>query len=140
MKMFSQRLKELRKEKNMTQTQLATLLGVSKGTVAMWEVGQREPKFEMLKVIASIFGKTTDYILDYKNEVLGRCIDDQTENLAKYIDKITHLKINIVDYLCLDEYGKNAVECLIQAEKERCSKYGSFLAKEDLTRLFEIKE
>ena len=63
--MFSQNLRELRKEKNLTQAQLAKRLGVSKGTVAMWEVGQREPKFEMLKKIANLFSESTDYILGY---------------------------------------------------------------------------
>ena len=35
--MFPERLKQLRKEKGLTQVTLAETLGVSKGTVAMWE-------------------------------------------------------------------------------------------------------
>ena len=38
--MFPERLKDLRKEKGMTQIELATALGVSSGTVAMWETGK----------------------------------------------------------------------------------------------------
>ena len=45
--MFPERLKDLRKEKGMTQIELATALGVSSGTVAMWETGKRKPSFEM---------------------------------------------------------------------------------------------
>ena len=44
--MFSERLKKLRKENNMTQTELAKALGVSGGTVAMWETDKRKPSFE----------------------------------------------------------------------------------------------
>ena len=39
--MFAQRLKQLRAENKMTQVQLAEKLGVSKGTVAMWETDKR---------------------------------------------------------------------------------------------------
>ena len=38
---FSERIKELRKEKGITQIELADAMGLSKGTVAMWEVGKR---------------------------------------------------------------------------------------------------
>ena len=61
--MFAERLKELRKGKNMTQVQLAEALGVSKGTIAMWEIGKREPNFETLDRLSDIFDKRIDYIL-----------------------------------------------------------------------------
>ena len=40
---FAERLKELRKENGYTQVKLAEALGLSKGTVAMWETGKRTP-------------------------------------------------------------------------------------------------
>ena len=43
--MFAERLKEIRNGAGMTQVQLAEALGVSKGTVAMWEIGKREPNY-----------------------------------------------------------------------------------------------
>ena len=52
--MFPERLKDLRKEKGMTQIELATALGVSSGTVAMWETGKRKPSFEMFLISGSI--------------------------------------------------------------------------------------
>ena len=66
--MFAERLKELRKDKNMTQVQLAEALGVSKGTVAMWEIGKREPNFETLNRLSDIFDKRIDYILGNSND------------------------------------------------------------------------
>ena len=38
--MFPERLKQLRKEKGLMQVTLAKTLGISKGTVAMWETGE----------------------------------------------------------------------------------------------------
>lgn len=69
--MFANRLKEIRKEKNMTQVQLAEVLGVSKGTVAMWEIGKRQSNFETLNALSDIFDKKIDYILGYSNFAYG---------------------------------------------------------------------
>lgn len=61
--MLSDRLKTLRKDKNLTQQKLAEKLGVSSGTIAMWETNKREPDFEMLNQIAYFFDVSTDYLL-----------------------------------------------------------------------------
>ena len=61
--MFPERLKELRKEKGMTQIDLAKALGVSSGTVAMWETGKRKPSFEMFDRLTALFDRRIDYIL-----------------------------------------------------------------------------
>lgn len=53
--MFFERLRELRVSRNMTQSQLADLLGVAKSTVSMYENGKREPDLETLEAIADIF-------------------------------------------------------------------------------------
>ena len=58
------RLKELRRERHMTQSELARLLQVSDGAVSMYESGQRQPNFETLKKIADIFSVTVDYLLE----------------------------------------------------------------------------
>ncbi len=137
--MFSQNLRELRKEKNLTQSQLAKILGVSKGTVAMWEVGQREPKFEMLKKIASLFSESTDYILGYNSKLIDKESNTKEKN-QKYLDSTNSTKNSIIDYLCLDEYGKHAVESLINIEKERCFKSGSFSDKKGFAVSFHVVE
>ena len=66
--MIADRLKEIRTEKGITQVQLAETMGVSKGTVAMWETGKREPNFETLNQLSEIFDKRIDYILGYSND------------------------------------------------------------------------
>ena len=53
--MFPERLKQLRKEKGMTQIDLAKAIGVSSGTIAMWETGKRKPSFEMFDRLTEVF-------------------------------------------------------------------------------------
>lgn len=65
--MFYLVLKELRKNANLTQMQLADILHVAYGTVAMWETNKRQPDFDMMKTIADFFGVTLDYLLGREN-------------------------------------------------------------------------
>lgn len=57
------RLKELRKEKDITQEELAKQIQVSPSTIGMYETGRREPDFETLQKFADYFRVSTDYIL-----------------------------------------------------------------------------
>ena len=64
MSCFSDKLKELRIDKKKTQRQLAKELNVSQNAVCNWENGNRQPTFEMLEKIASLFGVSVSYLLD----------------------------------------------------------------------------
>jgi transcriptional regulator with XRE-family HTH domain len=70
---FANRLVELRKSKNLTQYKLASELGFSRGLIANYEQGTREPDYNMLKIIADFFGVSTDWLL-------GHSTSDQDEN------------------------------------------------------------
>lgn len=61
--MFSDRLKKLRNEANMTQTDLGKRINVTKSAISGYEKGIRTPDSETLKKIASVFDVTTDYLL-----------------------------------------------------------------------------
>lgn len=63
MKVFCERLKELRLEHNLTYTALAKILQVNHYTVSRWENGIIEPTIRHLYNIAVYFGVTTDYLL-----------------------------------------------------------------------------
>lgn len=52
---FPEALKRLRTNRGMTQAQLADALGIGKSTISMYEIGAREPDFEMLEAIADYF-------------------------------------------------------------------------------------
>lgn len=49
------RICTLRKQDNLTQSELASKLGVGKSTVSMWENGKRDPDYETLEMIADFF-------------------------------------------------------------------------------------
>ena len=61
--LFQERLKELRSEKGLSQTELAKELNVSQRSISSWETGFRQPDFETLRLIAEYFDVTTDYLL-----------------------------------------------------------------------------
>ena len=62
-KTFPIRLKELRTETGMTQTDLARKLGISRSTVGMYELGRREPDFAILDLCADVFNASIGYLL-----------------------------------------------------------------------------
>lgn len=56
------KIRELRKEANLTQNDLAKKLYKSESTVRMWELGKSEPDIETLQVLSTIFNVPIDYI------------------------------------------------------------------------------
>ncbi len=60
---FSQNLKTLRLSKNLTQGQLAKLLGVDQRTVSAWENKICEPDYLTLAKLCDIFDETFDNLL-----------------------------------------------------------------------------
>ncbi|MCL2861510.1 MAG: helix-turn-helix domain-containing protein [Firmicutes bacterium] len=63
---FSKRMIELRNSEGFSQSKLAKELGVSSGSIAMWETKQREPKLDMLAKIAIYFDVSSDYLIGLK--------------------------------------------------------------------------
>lgn len=57
------RIKQLRQSKNMSQGDLADLLGITQTAISQWECGRTFPSTEMLTRLAEIFGVSTDYII-----------------------------------------------------------------------------
>jgi len=60
---FSEKLKSLRKEKDLTQTELGKIFNLSKQTISSYENGGSSPDKEMLQEIADFFGVSVDYLL-----------------------------------------------------------------------------
>ena len=57
------RIYQLRKEKNMTQQDLADRLGVSRQAVSRWEMGTAKPEIESLTAMSRVFGMTLDELV-----------------------------------------------------------------------------
>ncbi len=65
---FSDILRTLIEEHNMTQKELATKLNIAPSTLGSYVQGTREPDFALLKLIADYFEVSTDYLLNYPSE------------------------------------------------------------------------
>lgn len=63
MKAYAEKLKQLRVDRGLSQTQLAQVLAVDQRTISNWEKANREPNLEMLTKIAVFFEVSTDYLL-----------------------------------------------------------------------------
>ena len=81
---ISQNLKKLRKDKNMTQEELAAFLGISFQAVSKWERDEGYPDITMLPVIANYFGVTVD-------ELIGNDLASKKEKINNYLDEYWHL-------------------------------------------------
>lgn len=58
------RLKELRKQRHISQIKLAMDLSVSQNTISRYEQGEREAGYDMLVRIADYFNVSVDYLLE----------------------------------------------------------------------------
>lgn len=61
--MFSERLKELRKLRGISQGALSSALGLTQQAVGKWETGRSTPDPQMLAALAAYFGVSVDYLL-----------------------------------------------------------------------------
>lgn len=70
--MFKERLKQLRNERNLTQSELAKAIGVSAATIGNYEQGTREPRNnEMWKKLAYFFNVSIDYLMDKEKPLMN---------------------------------------------------------------------
>ena len=67
MSVFSERLRDLRKGKGLTQQELADKVGISRVGYGYWETGTREPNFKKLILLAKYLYVSTDYLLGLTN-------------------------------------------------------------------------
>ena len=79
------KIKTLRKQNNLTQENLAEMLGVSYQAISRWENNITSPDISTLPILANIFDVTVDYLLDVnilKNEETINKIYDEYYNLS----------------------------------------------------------
>lgn len=73
------RIVELRKSKKITQEVLAGKIGVSRSALSQYELGSRQPDYEIVKRMAKYFEVSTDYLL-------GKDDRHPAEKLKEYLD------------------------------------------------------
>ena len=103
-------LAALRKEKGITQRELAELLNVSDKTVSHWECDENSPDLSMLPIIADYFGVTCDELIKGERKTennpsdshLSSNVTQLSENFVKNLNKAKISKA----------YGKHKILCI----------------------------
>ena len=66
---FGKRLRDLRRQKNLTQVELANLVGITHTHIGRYEKGTaKKPSADTIRRIAEILGVSSDYLLNGKNK------------------------------------------------------------------------
>ncbi len=100
---FKERLKTLRKQKGITQSDLASILNYGYTAVSNYESGRNEPSIKDLKKIAEYFDVSLDYLLcvnDIKNPYV---VSNESEPNEEFLQ----------NYSCLSHEGKNQLSSLL---------------------------
>ena len=84
---FSEKLGALRRQRGLTQAQLAAKLGISKSAVSMYERGNREPELELLEKMADFFEVSVSSMLGRDREDLLNGDPALTEYLTMLRDR-----------------------------------------------------
>lgn len=110
------RLKELRTQKSLTQTELGQLIGVNQSAVGKYERGELEPNLYIIKKLADIFDVTIDYLI-------GR--EDDFGNVVSAASPSAELSFDewelITKYRSLDPRYRTLVEDQIKTLSELSS-------------------
>ncbi|MEG1991954.1 MAG: helix-turn-helix transcriptional regulator [Acetivibrio sp.] len=89
---FGIRLKELRKDKHLSQSDAAKRLGITRSTVSAYECNTKTPSVEVLLQLAVLYNSSLDYMMGFENRS-SIYLDDMTESQQKTIlDIINRLK------------------------------------------------
>lgn len=106
---FGSRLKEKREALNITQPQLAEMLGVSKGAIGNWETDVNSPRATLLYDLFDILHCDANFLFQ----------DEMRE--LKYKDQATPSEFEsiIKKYRDLDNHGKEMVDFTLEKEWER---------------------
>ena len=84
---FSEKLASLRRERGMTQADLAARLGISKSAVSMYERGNREPELDLLQKMADLFRVSVSSLLGREEDDLLRGDPELTGYLESLRDR-----------------------------------------------------
>lgn len=89
---FNNKLYELRKQKGLSQEELANRLNVSRQTISKWEVGDSTPEMEKLVAISDLFGISLDeLVMNKAPEPAPTATQVQTAGSEMYHDIKEHV-------------------------------------------------
>lgn len=103
---FNEKLQELRKQRGLTQEELAQALYVSRTAISKWESGRGYPNIESLKTIAKFFGVTIDELLS--GDELLAIAEEDTRQKGKHLRDLVFglLDCSIAMFFFLPFFGQ----------------------------------
>lgn len=108
---FYEVLKYLRTSRNVTQAELAKVIGVSASTIGMYETGEREPNFEIEEKIADYFNVSLDTLRGKKEQAADIIIEK--DNMRLVLEKLSqNNKEKLLEYalFLLQQQDKGGIE------------------------------
>lgn len=96
--MLSKRLKELRMNNSLKQSDLAKLLSISTSRYGQYETGRRSPDYKLLIQIANFYNVSIDYLLGRTNVIKPENIDEN-DLLAKLNTADSETKASVEQFL-----------------------------------------
>ena len=112
--MFQIILKQLRKNRDLSQTALANEIGVRQSTVAMWESGQNYPEFKTLEKLAVFFNVTLDYLIGRDDSIKKEPATNNGDGLDD-----EKLKLLVDLFQSAPEYLQDAALAVLRSEAAR---------------------
>lgn len=100
--MISQRIKELRAEKKVSQKELSNQLFVSPQAISKWERNEATPNPEAITKMAEIFDVSADYLLGRTDQKEQLPTDSEELKAPDGYEKLTTANRMIVDRLIAD--------------------------------------
>ena len=120
---LSNRLKERREQLGLTQSEVASLLGITPGAVGNYENGVSTPKADILFKVFDALKCDANYL--FQDEMNDRLQEDNATPLE--------LEQLVKRYRALDESGKKAVNAILDNEYERCHQFEHYVLTGGIT-------
>ncbi|CAM3093686.1 helix-turn-helix domain-containing protein [Limosilactobacillus mucosae] len=79
--MIGDRIRDLRNQKRLSQTDLAKIINVSQQTVTKWETGKSEPSSSAINRLADYFDVSSDYLLGRKTPKPKMTVDEAMDTI-----------------------------------------------------------
>lgn len=90
--MVAERIKALREEKRMTQSELSRQLGITRASVNAWEMGISVPSTQYIVELANIFNVSTDHLLGVNNTASINVSGLEEEDVRIVYALVEHLR------------------------------------------------
>ena len=124
-------IKMYRKERKMTQDELAEKLNVAKGTLSTWERDDKRPSYQKLEKLCEVLNVSMNNLVEEIKESYSSIFDEpvwvEAQPSPKELEKFAR------DIAKLDHYGLEAINSILKVELYRCEVQGTLRSVDDYT-------